>query len=80
MTMNFKLVVFHIMFHVCCSFTARPCELHCRNRGAFHSIKVLDEVIDGTPCREGHNDVCIGGKCEVCCRILGIFNDSAKVL
>lgn len=42
----------------------RPCELHCRNRGSFHSIKVLDEVMDGTPCREGHNDVCIGGKCE----------------
>ena len=39
--------------------------MHCRNRGSFHSIKVLDEVMDGTPCREGHNDVCIGGKCEV---------------
>ncbi|XP_065060422.1 A disintegrin and metalloproteinase with thrombospondin motifs 7-like [Rhopilema esculentum] len=42
----------------------KPCELHCRNRGSFHSIKVMEEVIDGTPCREGHNDVCIGGKCE----------------
>eukprot|EP00794_Sanderia_malayensis_P010149 gene10149-11184_t len=42
----------------------KPCELYCRNRGYFHSIKVSEEVIDGTPCKEGSNDVCISGKCE----------------
>ncbi|XP_056401344.1 A disintegrin and metalloproteinase with thrombospondin motifs 12 isoform X1 [Hyla sarda] len=46
--------------------TANPCELHCRNAEANFVDKLLDAVIDGTPCFEGNEsrDVCINGMCK----------------
>ncbi|XP_077137963.1 A disintegrin and metalloproteinase with thrombospondin motifs 12 [Ranitomeya variabilis] len=46
--------------------TANPCELHCRNTEANYVNKLLDAVIDGTPCFEGSDsrDVCINGMCK----------------
>ncbi|XP_069079052.1 A disintegrin and metalloproteinase with thrombospondin motifs 7 [Pleurodeles waltl] len=43
-----------------------PCELHCRPEGEYFSEKLLDAVIDGTPCYEGNasRDVCINGICK----------------
>ncbi|XP_068107345.1 A disintegrin and metalloproteinase with thrombospondin motifs 12 isoform X2 [Hyperolius riggenbachi] len=45
---------------------AHPCELHCRTTEATFVDKLLDAVIDGTPCYEGdsHRDVCINGMCK----------------
>lgn len=57
---------------ICLSFTsARPCELYCRPIDGHFSEKMLDAVIDGTPCFEGGNsrNVCINGMCKV----LGMF-------
>ncbi|XP_019351519.1 A disintegrin and metalloproteinase with thrombospondin motifs 12 isoform X1 [Alligator mississippiensis] len=46
--------------------TANPCELHCRPVDAQFSQKMLDAVLDGTPCFEGNNgrDICINGMCK----------------
>ncbi|XP_078539094.1 A disintegrin and metalloproteinase with thrombospondin motifs 7 [Lissotriton helveticus] len=43
-----------------------PCELHCRPEGEYFSDKLLDAVVDGTPCYEGNasRDVCINGICK----------------
>ncbi|XP_063151837.1 A disintegrin and metalloproteinase with thrombospondin motifs 12 [Candoia aspera] len=43
-----------------------PCELQCRPTNHHFSDKMLDAVIDGTPCFEGNNnrDVCINGMCK----------------
>ncbi|XP_012874125.1 PREDICTED: A disintegrin and metalloproteinase with thrombospondin motifs 12 [Dipodomys ordii] len=47
--------------------SARPCELYCRPIDGRFSEKMLDAVIDGTPCFEGGNsrNVCINGICKV---------------
>ena len=52
---------------VCCTLwvTATPCQLHCRPRGRLFSVMLRDMVVDGTPCRPGRRDVCIGGRCRV---------------
>uniref|UniRef100_A0A8C2RTL2 ADAM metallopeptidase with thrombospondin type 1 motif 12 n=1 Tax=Capra hircus TaxID=9925 RepID=A0A8C2RTL2_CAPHI len=46
---------------------ARPCELYCRPIDGHFSEKMLDAVIDGTPCFEGGNsrNVCINGMCKM---------------
>ncbi|XP_027461294.2 A disintegrin and metalloproteinase with thrombospondin motifs 12 isoform X3 [Zalophus californianus] len=46
---------------------ARPCELYCRPIDGQFSEKMLDAVIDGTPCFEGGNsrNVCINGICKM---------------
>uniref|UniRef100_A0A8D0HHW1 ADAM metallopeptidase with thrombospondin type 1 motif 12 n=1 Tax=Sphenodon punctatus TaxID=8508 RepID=A0A8D0HHW1_SPHPU len=46
--------------------TANPCELHCCPVDGQFSEKMLDAVIDGTPCLEGKNsrDICINGMCK----------------
>ncbi|XP_044132344.1 A disintegrin and metalloproteinase with thrombospondin motifs 12 isoform X2 [Bufo gargarizans] len=46
--------------------TANPCELHCRNAEGNFADKLLDSVIDGTPCFEetDSRDVCINGMCK----------------
>ncbi|KAH0627867.1 hypothetical protein JD844_008401 [Phrynosoma platyrhinos] len=46
--------------------TANPCELQCRPANNHFSEKMLDAVIDGTPCFEGNNsrDICINGMCK----------------
>ncbi|KAM4707185.1 A disintegrin and metalloproteinase with thrombospondin motifs 12 [Discoglossus pictus] len=46
--------------------TANPCELHCRPTEANFAEKLLDSVIDGTPCNDGDNsrDLCINGMCK----------------
>uniref|UniRef100_A0A8D2L4F7 ADAM metallopeptidase with thrombospondin type 1 motif 12 n=1 Tax=Varanus komodoensis TaxID=61221 RepID=A0A8D2L4F7_VARKO len=46
--------------------TANPCELQCRPVNNHFSEKMLDAVIDGTPCFEGNNsrDVCLNGMCK----------------
>ncbi|XP_053557160.1 A disintegrin and metalloproteinase with thrombospondin motifs 12 [Bombina bombina] len=46
--------------------TANPCELHCKPIEGKFAEKLLDAVIDGTPCFEGNNskDVCINGMCK----------------
>ncbi|XP_060092579.1 A disintegrin and metalloproteinase with thrombospondin motifs 12 [Heteronotia binoei] len=46
--------------------TGNPCELHCRPANYHFSEKMLDSVIDGTPCFEGNNsrDVCVNGMCQ----------------
>ncbi|XP_078097325.1 A disintegrin and metalloproteinase with thrombospondin motifs 7-like [Mustelus asterias] len=43
-----------------------PCELHCRPADGYFSEKMLDAVIDGTPCFEGNasRDMCINGICK----------------
>uniref|UniRef100_A0A4W3JXF6 ADAM metallopeptidase with thrombospondin type 1 motif 7 n=1 Tax=Callorhinchus milii TaxID=7868 RepID=A0A4W3JXF6_CALMI len=43
-----------------------PCELHCRPVDGYFSEKMLDAVIDGTPCNEGNTsrDICINGICK----------------
>ncbi|XP_067874310.1 A disintegrin and metalloproteinase with thrombospondin motifs 7-like isoform X2 [Heterodontus francisci] len=43
-----------------------PCELHCRPADGYFSEKMLDAVIDGTPCFEGNTsrDMCINGICK----------------
>ncbi|XP_043533060.1 A disintegrin and metalloproteinase with thrombospondin motifs 7-like isoform X1 [Chiloscyllium plagiosum] len=43
-----------------------PCELHCRPIDGYFSEKMLDAVIDGTPCFEGNTsrDMCINGICK----------------
>ncbi|KAM3848737.1 A disintegrin and metalloproteinase with thrombospondin motifs 12 [Vipera latastei] len=43
-----------------------PCELQCRPTNHHFSDKMLDAVIDGTPCFEGnrYRDVCINGMCK----------------
>ncbi|KAK1345385.1 LOW QUALITY PROTEIN: hypothetical protein QTO34_014096 [Cnephaeus nilssonii] len=45
---------------------ARPCELFCRPIDGQFSEKMLDAVIDGTPCFEGGSsrNVCINGICK----------------
>ncbi|XP_058163614.1 A disintegrin and metalloproteinase with thrombospondin motifs 12 [Dasypus novemcinctus] len=45
---------------------AHPCELYCRPIDGQFSEKMLDAVIDGTPCFEGGNsrNVCINGLCK----------------
>ncbi|XP_074064523.1 A disintegrin and metalloproteinase with thrombospondin motifs 12 isoform X2 [Macrotis lagotis] len=44
-----------------------PCELYCRPIDGQFSEKMLDAVIDGTPCFEGGNsrNVCINGICKM---------------
>ncbi|XP_027724545.1 A disintegrin and metalloproteinase with thrombospondin motifs 12 [Vombatus ursinus] len=44
-----------------------PCELYCRPINGQFSEKMLDAVIDGTPCFEGGNsrNVCINGICKM---------------
>uniref|UniRef100_A0A8D0WXS7 ADAM metallopeptidase with thrombospondin type 1 motif 12 n=1 Tax=Sus scrofa TaxID=9823 RepID=A0A8D0WXS7_PIG len=46
---------------------AHPCELYCRPIDGQFSEKMLDAVIDGTPCYEGGNsrNVCINGICKM---------------
>ncbi|XP_053304114.1 A disintegrin and metalloproteinase with thrombospondin motifs 12 [Spea bombifrons] len=46
--------------------TENPCALHCRPTDANFADKLLDAVIDGTPCFDGNNskDVCINGMCK----------------
>ncbi|XP_019387472.1 PREDICTED: A disintegrin and metalloproteinase with thrombospondin motifs 12 isoform X2 [Crocodylus porosus] len=46
--------------------TANPCALHCRPVDGQFSEKMLDAVLDGTPCFEGNNgrDICINGMCK----------------
>ncbi|XP_036265224.1 A disintegrin and metalloproteinase with thrombospondin motifs 12 isoform X1 [Pipistrellus kuhlii] len=46
---------------------ARPCELFCRPIDGHFSEKMLDAVIDGTPCFEGGSsrNVCINGICKM---------------
>ncbi|XP_063816638.1 A disintegrin and metalloproteinase with thrombospondin motifs 12 [Pseudophryne corroboree] len=46
--------------------TASPCELHCQNAEGNLVDKLLDAVIDGTPCFEGNTnkDICINGMCK----------------
>ncbi|XP_051985253.1 A disintegrin and metalloproteinase with thrombospondin motifs 7-like, partial [Xyrauchen texanus] len=43
-----------------------PCELHCRPLNEHFSERMLDTVIDGTPCYEGSHsrDICINGICK----------------
>ncbi|XP_029430634.1 LOW QUALITY PROTEIN: A disintegrin and metalloproteinase with thrombospondin motifs 7 [Rhinatrema bivittatum] len=43
-----------------------PCELHCRPEEDYFAEKMLDAVLDGTPCYEGSasRDVCINGICK----------------
>ncbi|KAM8973091.1 A disintegrin and metalloproteinase with thrombospondin motifs 7 [Pelodytes ibericus] len=43
-----------------------PCELHCRSDKEHFTERLLDAVIDGTPCYEGNNsrDMCINGICK----------------
>uniref|UniRef100_A0A8C6RNG9 ADAM metallopeptidase with thrombospondin type 1 motif 12 n=1 Tax=Nannospalax galili TaxID=1026970 RepID=A0A8C6RNG9_NANGA len=45
---------------------AHPCELYCRPIDKQFSEKMLDAVIDGTPCFEGGNsrNICINGMCK----------------
>ncbi|XP_078533403.1 A disintegrin and metalloproteinase with thrombospondin motifs 12 isoform X2 [Lissotriton helveticus] len=45
---------------------ARPCALHCRPMDGNFADKMLDAVIDGTPCFEGTDsrDICINGMCK----------------
>uniref|UniRef100_UPI00358EB0BC A disintegrin and metalloproteinase with thrombospondin motifs 7-like n=1 Tax=Myxine glutinosa TaxID=7769 RepID=UPI00358EB0BC len=44
----------------------RPCELHCRPADGYFTEKMLDAVVDGTPCYDspGSRDLCIDGLCE----------------
>ncbi|KAM5264414.1 A disintegrin and metalloproteinase with thrombospondin motifs 12 [Ctenodactylus gundi] len=46
---------------------AHPCGLYCRPIDGQFSEKMLDAVIDGTPCFEGGNsrNVCINGMCKM---------------
>ncbi|XP_043933631.1 A disintegrin and metalloproteinase with thrombospondin motifs 7-like [Protopterus annectens] len=46
--------------------TINPCALHCRPAAEYFSEKLLDAVVDGTPCYEGSTskDVCINGICK----------------
>ncbi|XP_063781564.1 A disintegrin and metalloproteinase with thrombospondin motifs 7 isoform X2 [Pseudophryne corroboree] len=43
-----------------------PCELHCKSGTEYFAEKLLDAVIDGTPCYEGNSsrDMCINGICK----------------
>ncbi|XP_063304778.1 A disintegrin and metalloproteinase with thrombospondin motifs 7-like isoform X1 [Pelobates fuscus] len=43
-----------------------PCELHCRADKEHFAEKLLDAVIDGTPCYEDNSrrDMCINGICK----------------
>ncbi|XP_043941316.1 A disintegrin and metalloproteinase with thrombospondin motifs 12 [Protopterus annectens] len=46
--------------------TANPCELQCQPADGQFAEKMLDAVIDGTPCFERNNsrDICINGICK----------------
>ncbi|XP_070599586.1 A disintegrin and metalloproteinase with thrombospondin motifs 12 [Erythrolamprus reginae] len=46
--------------------TANPCELQCQPTNHHFSEKMLDAVIDGTPCFEenSYRDICINGMCK----------------
>ncbi|XP_037655171.1 A disintegrin and metalloproteinase with thrombospondin motifs 12 [Choloepus didactylus] len=46
---------------------AHPCELYCRPIDGQFSEKMLDAVIDGTPCFEGGSsrNICINGICKM---------------
>lgn len=57
--------------------SAHPCELYCRPIDEQFSEKMLDAVIDGTPCFEGGSsrNVCINGICKV----LGMFPSSTTL-
>ncbi|XP_018122012.1 A disintegrin and metalloproteinase with thrombospondin motifs 12 isoform X2 [Xenopus laevis] len=46
--------------------TENPCELHCRSSTGNFANKLLDAVIDGTPCfdRNKSREVCINGICK----------------
>uniref|UniRef100_A0A8C5LHH5 A disintegrin and metalloproteinase with thrombospondin motifs 12 n=2 Tax=Leptobrachium leishanense TaxID=445787 RepID=A0A8C5LHH5_9ANUR len=45
--------------------TGNPCELNCKPEDANFADKLLDSVIDGTPCYEGNSrDLCVNGMCK----------------
>ncbi|XP_006811547.1 A disintegrin and metalloproteinase with thrombospondin motifs 6-like [Saccoglossus kowalevskii] len=46
----------------------KPCELHCKPKNGFFSTKLMETVLDGTPCSYESRDMCIYGICmEVGC-------------
>lgn len=48
------------------SLPATPCELHCRPVDESFSEKMLDAVLDGTPCfLNSSRSICINGVCKV---------------
>ncbi|XP_073716344.1 A disintegrin and metalloproteinase with thrombospondin motifs 12-like [Misgurnus anguillicaudatus] len=59
--------------------TSRPCELHCKPLDENFSEKMLDAVIDGTPCymNNSSRNICINGVCKVVGCDFGI-NSNAK--
>ncbi|KAJ8285307.1 hypothetical protein GJAV_G00025360 [Gymnothorax javanicus] len=45
--------------------TASPCELHCRPANEQFSEKMLDAVLDGTPCfSNSSRSICVNGVCK----------------
>ncbi|XP_078343629.1 A disintegrin and metalloproteinase with thrombospondin motifs 9-like isoform X3 [Oculina patagonica] len=54
------------------------CKLYCRMVGTAIYFKLRDKVIDGTPCNQETNDICVDGKClpAGCDRVL---NSKKKV-
>lgn len=45
-------------------YSGTPCELDCKPDNEFYSVKLLDSVLDGTPCKPGTKDMCINGRCK----------------
>ncbi|KAF6737551.1 Papilin [Oryzias melastigma] len=44
---------------------SNPCELSCvRGQSYFYRTQHRHQVIDGTPCHEGHNNICVEGVCR----------------
>lgn len=60
---------------------SEPCALTCKGRPVSSDenligepilviARLADKVEDGTRCREGSLDMCIGGKCQVCSSLI----------
>ena len=44
---------------------AEPCALWCRAEGTDLVKRLAPKVLDGTRCRQGDEDMCINGRCQV---------------
>ncbi|XP_063874225.1 A disintegrin and metalloproteinase with thrombospondin motifs 7-like isoform X1 [Scylla paramamosain] len=45
-------------------YQSSPCQLDCKPDNEFYSVKLLDSVVDGTPCKPGTKNMCINGRCK----------------
>ena len=50
-----------------------PCALVCQASNNGIVVQLAEKVVDGTRCRKDALDMCIGGKCQVENKTLGVL-------